>query len=178
MAFNHKEQEMRAMLERFWEGDTSLSEEQALKEYFAFANVPDDLEEIAAYFRSLQNGQEEILDDSFDSEVLQRIGAEPQGGAVVRPLHSLGRYWKMAAAVTVFVGLGSWFIWNQDSLNTSANDQVIATNVDQEEVQKAFQETKKALFMLSSNFKKGSEQAKQLGKFEEAQQQVKTISHE
>jgi hypothetical protein len=178
MAFNHSEQEIRAMLERFWEGDTTLAEERTLKEYFAFANVPDDLEHIAAYFNATNVGTEEILDDSFDTEVLQRIGVEPKGGAVVRPLHSLGRYWKMAAAVAVFVGLGAWLIWSQDSTDPVIDGQAIASNVDQEEVQKAFQETKKALFMLSNNFNRGSEQVKQLGKFEEAQQQVKTISHE
>ena len=46
-------QDIKILLERYWEGETSLEEERMLKNYFSEATVAPELQREAAYFRAL-----------------------------------------------------------------------------------------------------------------------------
>lgn len=172
-----KEQDIRKLLEAYWKGETSLEEEKTLKEYFHFAKVPDDLQETACFFHSLSNSTGQELGDDFDNEILSRINSK--GGATVKRMSFFHQHWKgMAAAVLVLI-VGSWLIWSLGA-DQKGSDRIYTAegNVEQAEVEAAFEETKQALFMLSGKFQRGKEEVKKLEKFNQATEEIKDTSNE
>jgi L-cysteine desulfidase len=76
----------------------------------------------------------------------------------------------LAASLALLFTLGAYNIWKPtpviQQLNTiSENEAIVAA---------AFDQTREALFMLSSNMKKGEEQMIHLTKFNQAQQRINT----
>ena len=176
MVSDPKEQEIRELLDRFWEGETSLEEERTLKEYFLYAKVSEDLQETAAYFISLRELPAEVLGVEFDDEVLSRIHAS--GGARVLQMNFFQSYWKQIAAAVVVLTVSAWYIWTGDHIAKEDKIYTAEGQVEDREIQEAFHETKKALFLLSGKFDRGNQQMKQLKKFDEATQQLKELNNE
>jgi hypothetical protein len=74
---------------------------------------------------------------------------------------------RIAAGIAVLVVAG-WFVHNEVRPDTTTAD--VDTYNDPK---LAFEETKKALLMISSSFGKAEEQAKKINLFNEAQQEIK-----
>lgn len=159
MGLNHHN--IHEMLEKFWAGDTSLAEEQALKEFFAYNTPPEGSEEVAAYFKLL-NEQPEVS-PSFDEKIMAHIEEEKK-----TPVIRLNSFWRATAAVASVAAVVSIII-----LSNPNNPEGI-THADPE-VQAAFEETKSALFMISSKLNEGQDHAaEKLVKFHDAQTAIKT----
>ena len=165
---------IREFLEKFWEGNSSLEEENAIREYFQYNEVPDDLKEAAAYFSWIDNQKvENQLDDSFDEEIMSKInGNYSSGGRVV----SMPMKWlSMAASIALIFGLAWW-----GYVNTKDNQPIAGeSNINKElneaekvEVKNAFGITKNALFMVSSKLNKGTDQVNKIKKFNEAEESI------
>jgi len=92
--------DMRALLERYWDGETTLEEERRLKAFFAAADedLPEEFRQEARWFRALQTEKSvEVLSDF-------RVALRPR------------RIWwyGIAAAVLVLLGaIGFWWQINQ-----------------------------------------------------------------
>ena len=62
------------LLAKYWEGETSLAEEQELRVYFREGQVPENLKETAALFRYFDAGKGRTLSDiTFEKEVLKKM---------------------------------------------------------------------------------------------------------
>jgi hypothetical protein len=177
MESNYNNISIRPLLQKYWEGNTSLDEERDIKEFFLYAPVPSDLVDEAAYFRSMIEVPEDVLGDDFDLEVLQKTGIENKGGAKVFSIAPQSSMYR-AAAAAVIIGVCGWFIWS--NLGDYQNDQLLSeeNSQNQQEIEEAFTQTKQALFLLSSKFNRGNSEVVKLKKFDEAREQVKTISNE
>lgn len=174
MDFNRIEE----LLAKYWECDTTLQEEEELKKFFNGPDVPEHLLAYKSlfvyYHEEKKNGQ---LDDLFDEEVLKRIeevknGSEEKKGKVVSLFYNIA---KVAAVVLVVVTAG-YFV-KQEYVDKKQEVDPYLTDTF-EDPQKAFEETKKALQMISANFKKGREQARKVSVFHEAQEKAKDIDKE
>jgi len=178
MASDINEITIRELLNKYWDGKTSLDEERDIKEFFLYAVVPSDLSEEAAYFRAMVEAPEEVLGDDFDLEVLQKAGIVGQGGAKVFSINSQKSFWKFAAAAVIF-GICTWAIWSNLGKFNTGEEQFTEININnQQEINEAFNQTKQALFLVSSKFNRGNTEVSKLKKFDEAREQVKTISNE
>lgn len=98
---NNKD-DIRILTERFFQGETTLSEEQQLYQWYQRDDVPQDLQPYRTLF----------LD-------LQAIGPEADKKPVtlVRPLHRRTLRWLIAATLLLAVGLASvltFHSWQQD----------------------------------------------------------------
>ena len=60
------------LLERYWEGETTLQEEAILRAFFSQEDVPAGLMKYKSLFDC--GLQEETLDDDFDARILSSIG--------------------------------------------------------------------------------------------------------
>ncbi|MBL7782904.1 MAG: hypothetical protein JNM22_16870 [Saprospiraceae bacterium] len=85
-----------ALLEKFWEGDTTLEEERLLKAYFASGQVDDSLKSYAPFFQVLR--QEQAVE-------LQR----PPVVTEVRPVTYNWKPWLAAASVALLLTTGWWW---------------------------------------------------------------------
>lgn len=152
------------LLNRYWSGETSLDEEQRLRDYFSKGDLADEWKETAALFRYFaENKKKSLTDITFDRRVADSIGKSPKKGTVVRFFYNAGR---IAAGVAV-VMVATWFI--RTEVRKSTPVEVVDTYDDPK---LAFEETKKALMMISKSFGSAQAQAKKINMFNEAQEEI------
>ncbi|MGN1263315.1 MAG: hypothetical protein ACI4TW_04700 [Prevotella sp.] len=97
------------LLERYWQGDTTLEEEQILHSFFAQQSIPAELEKYRPLFACANNmRREETLDDEFDSRILSMIEAnKPVKAHVITMRRRLMPLFKAAALVAIVITLGN-----------------------------------------------------------------------
>lgn len=166
------------LVEKFWRGETSLEEEATLSEFFAYNEIPEKYEGAAAYFEMINEENMSLeLDASFDEKILAEIeGKSKPKGAIVY----LKPFFQAAAAVAAVLVLTLLVTSNNndntlDASSTAASDENV---LHDPQVYEAFEQTRSALFMVSSKLNKGHDQSLKLSKFNEAQQTLKSDSDE
>lgn len=150
------------LLNRYWECETSLEEERELRDYFQSEKIPTQYKETASLFRYFNENKKKSLNDlTFDSAVLNKV--KPARGVVVRMFYNSMR---IAAGIAVLV-LAVWFV------RTEIRKTTPQAEVDTyDDPQLAFEETKKALMMISKSFGRAETEAKKINMFNEAQQEI------
>ena len=93
------------LLERYWEGETTLQEEAILRTFFSQQDMPDHLRKFQPLF-SME--KEESLGDDFDARILDSIGEETESKAKIVTLASrLKPLFKAAAIVAILLTIGN-----------------------------------------------------------------------
>ena len=94
--------EINKLLERYWQCETSVEEEQTLQDFFLNATeIPTHLLTYQSLFEYRDAKQAEKLSDDFDEKILEKIGAQPKR----RNIYFL-RAIKVAASIALLIGLG------------------------------------------------------------------------
>lgn len=94
------------LLERYWEGETTLQEEAILRAFFSQEDVPASLMKYKSLFDC--GLQEETLSDEFDARILSSIGQEEEPKAKIVTLASrLKPLFKAAAIVAILLTIGN-----------------------------------------------------------------------
>lgn len=151
-------------MSKYWSGETTLEEERWLKDYFRSDDIPEELRDTAAMFRYFEVAHNKSLNDiTFDRTVIERVSGKPPKARVRNLLFNSMR---IAAGVIVLMA-ATWFI--RKEIRQSTPQQVIDTYDDPK---LAFEETKKALMMISRSFGTAEEQARKINLFNEAQEEI------
>jgi hypothetical protein len=149
------------LLNKYWNCETSLEEEQQLREYFKGKDFPEQHKETAALFHYFtESKKKELTDIAFDSRVIAKV--KPKGKLVKLAYNTM----RIAAGIAVLVVAG-WFVKNE--VRKSTPQEMVDTYDDPK---LAFEETKKALMMISKGFGTAEEKAKKINMFNEAQDKV------
>jgi hypothetical protein len=146
MEFN----KMEALLEKYFDGETGIAEENELKDYFSSSNVAPHLEQYKPLFGYFTEAKQQKL----VSEV---------------PLVSKKRkmaWLSIAASIVVILGVGTYTYFNT---NTVGANKELGTYDDPEE---ALQATQKALAMLSNHVNVGIEGVQYIQVFEVTKEKV------
>lgn len=93
-------EQISALLEKYWEGDTSLDEERVLKSYFSTGPVDERFRSVAPLFSALR--QEQSIE--FQRDNLVRFAPGPT---------TTWRRWAVAAAAAVLLAAGGWWWLSQ-----------------------------------------------------------------
>ncbi len=138
-----------SVLEAYFEGETSLAEEQILREYFSGNNVAPHLEAYKNLFVGLKNAQQEVSEREV---ILPEVTTA-----------SNRRWWlSIAASVVIVLGVvGLQFSGNSNQL-TSEEQQALTE----------FKKTKETLLLLSKSFNKGTGELAILGEFTIAKNKI------
>jgi hypothetical protein len=157
------------LLEKYWQCQTSLGEEQELRNYFTNNRVPDEALPAARLFRYFEIQKQQGLQNDFDQAIIAKVRQD----SVVRTrkLRALVTYsLRIAAGIAVLVAA---FILVRQELRApdpvAINDELVDTFNDPLQ---AFEETKKALEMISRGFGRAEQQAKKINVFNEAQEKI------
>ena len=154
-----------ALLARYWECETSLEEENQLREYFNQVDIPAQFKEAAvlfAYFSEQRNKQ--VKDPTFEKTVVEVIEATtPKKSKVVRMLYNVS---KIAAGLLVVV-VATYYI--RSEIRKTTPQEMVDTYSDPK---LAFEETKKALLMISKSFGRAEEEAKKINLLNEAKEEI------
>jgi hypothetical protein len=101
------------LLERYWEGETSVEEESILRTFFCAGDVPAQLQRYVPIFQMQQHAAQERLSDDFDQRMMALVEkdtkqkVQPETKAKVISLRSrLVPLFNAAASIAVFVTVG------------------------------------------------------------------------
>lgn len=169
------------LLNKYWEAESSLQEEQELKELVS-DSTDTELEEEKALFAHFGQKKSVELDESFDADLLTQIeGMEEEKGArVISMKDYFRRYASIAAAVLVLCISGALYYQQQQQYE-------MEDTFDDPEL--AYIELKKQLLMVSQFLNKGEStlnelnnlskvpsELEELGKLSEASEGLKLLS--
>lgn len=131
-----------SLLDAYFEGETTLEQESALREYFTSNNVAPHLAAYQNLFVGLKAAQEEVLEKEINL---------PTTSATSR------RWWySIAASVIVVIGVASLLMPSNQLTQ------------EEQEALTAFNDTKETLLLLSQSFNKGTGELAVLDQFTEA----------
>lgn len=109
--------DIEALLDRYWEGETTLEEERSLKAYFASSDVDERLRAVAPFFQAVR-----------EEQTVQYAKAK---AAPLKPVHFSWQKLAVAASVALLLATGLWW-WTQRE--TSVSEEVAQkSDVRQEE---------------------------------------------
>lgn len=162
------------LIEKFWAGESTLVEEQLLKEMLhSIGEVPEKYQEIAAYFQLMDTEKEVIhLDSDFDKDLLSKIEAIDASTPPKKKFKGVFylRYYSKVAAI-LLAGLLSIKLY-QISIEdpcTKESDPLACMDTfkDPEE---AYELLKEQLLQVSVMMNKGQNEMSRISKFNEAQE--------
>lgn len=170
---------IKEFLDKFWEGKTSLEEELAIKEYFKFNEIPEDLKYMASYFSLIDSEQNLELDEDFDLGVMAQVH-ESYEGRKTKVFSLYNKWFGMAASFILILGTVYWaYDQSQNNVNHADQagiDKIELNETNKLEVRTALDETKSALYILSDKLNKGAFEATIFNKFHDAKEAVKNSS--
>ena len=137
------------LLDKYFDGNTSLKEENILKEYFATNDVPAHLEDYKAMFSYFAQNKEEVSQKSVQVKTKKKTWRVN---------------WLMtsAAALLLFVSVYQFVPKGETKF----------TEAEIKEAQMAFNETKKAFQLISENLNKGNNAIAYLNEYESTKNKI------
>jgi hypothetical protein len=132
---------VKELLDKYWEGETTLEEEQVLKNYFNSTNVAADFEQFKPLFVYFKKEKSLTSKQSFVH--LTQLSR-------VRPLIPK---WLMAAASILLFIVGG-LSYNYDTVLTVKEDTKLIADT-YKDPQEAYKEAKAALMLISKGLNKG-----------------------
>jgi len=156
---------IKSLLEKYWNCETSVEEEAQLRAYFSSEKVPEDLKEFAPLFQYFESENEVHVSDGFDKDLMKRIDGKKQSGKQ----RYLGIFYKVAAAVILIlfvVTIHQRFIAVREKATTVVQDTF-------DDPEKALEETKKALLLVSEKWNKGRSNFAKLSEFNKAEKIIR-----
>ncbi len=152
------------LLEKYWQTETTLEEEEQLRAFFAKGPVPPQLNAAADLFAFFQSEKSKTLAQNFDGAVTKQLKAR-QGGKLVSMI-GYGNMARIAAGIAVVVA--ATFLIRQE-IRKNYPQEVQDTFTDP---QLAFEETKRALQMISNSFGKAKKEASKVQMLNEAEKKI------
>ncbi|HMK06466.1 MAG TPA: hypothetical protein VK476_02985 [Flavobacterium sp.] len=134
------------LLEKYFQGETSIVEENELKNYFSSLNVAQHLEQYKPMFGYFSLAKEQQFEQQVPLQTKKRNVA----------------WLSIAASVVVLLGIGTYAYVNS---NNVVQNQSLGTYDDPEV---AFRETQKALALLSGQVNKGIESVQYVQEYEDS----------
>lgn len=158
--------EIEKLLEKYFEGDTSLSEEAKLRDFFAAGNVPERWKGLEKYFRFMVREQvQQMQDDGFDEKVMSALNKNR-----LAPLFDLHRpwiYWIAGIAAGLLILMA--FLVKFDPFSGKIEDTY-------KDPQTAYIEARKILLYVSEQFDKGTSALKPVATMETGLNELKPVA--
>lgn len=139
------------LIEKYFEGETSIAEEKELKAYFSSLDVAQHLEQYKPVFGYFSQAKQE----QFTASIPLKSGRKQKRLA----------WLSVAASVVVMLGIG-FFAYQ----NTSEPNQENLGVIDDPEI--AFRETQKALALISKHVNTGIESVNYLSEYQQSKNKI------
>lgn len=151
------------LVDKYFEGSTTLEEEKELKNYFSTNEIDNSLEQYQPLFQYFETKKTQQVSKDFDKKFFEKV--ENSGAKIVPMKRFQRRLMRVAAVAAVLLGT---FILFQPT--TPSGQGTVAIDWSAHEIndeQLAYEETVKALRLLSSKLNKGKNKtAKEVAKAE------------
>ena len=141
------------ILEKYFQGETSIAEEKELKDYFSSPNVAQHLEQYKPMFGYFSQVKEQKSTQDIPLKTKKRNVA----------------WLSIAASVVVLLGVGTYFYVSEKNAAPAVAKTELGTYDDPEE---ALAATQKALALLSSNVNVGIESVQYINEYEQSKNKI------
>jgi len=141
------------ILEKYFQGETSIAEEKELKEYFSSPNVAQHLEQYKPMFGYFSQVKEQKSTQEIPLKTKKRNVA----------------WLSIAASAVVLLGVGTYFYVSEKNTTQVVAQSELGTYDDPEE---ALAATQKALALLSNNVNVGIESVNYIKEYEQSKNKI------
>ena len=93
------------LMERYWQGETTLQEETILKTFFSQPDIPENLRKYCALF-AFEAEKTEVLGEDFDARMLEMVGEAPKAKTITLSSRLMPLF-RAAAIVAIVLTLGN-----------------------------------------------------------------------
>ncbi len=154
------------LLESYFKGETSLSDEKALRAFFTQEDIPDHLKSLKSQFEYFSAEHENNeLDSSFDDKIIDMIQKNEAGQKKFLRKRNLYMLSGIAASILIIVSI--FFDLNPfpSKIKNTLNDPQVA-----------YEETMKALIYVTQKLNNGIEPTNKLAAYEEGVKKMEKIA--
>lgn len=144
------------ILEKYFQGETSIAEENQLKEYFSSSNVAQHLEQYKPMF-------------GYFSQVIKQKSTQEIPLPKSRDKKQNLAWLSIAASVVVLLSIGTYFYVSEKNAAPAVAQSELGTYDDPEE---ALAATQKALALLSNNVNVGIESVQYIKEYEQSKNKI------
>ena len=141
------------ILEKYFQGETTIAEENQLKEYFSSSNVAQHLEQYKPMFGYFSQVKQQKSTQNIPLKTKKRNVA----------------WLSIAASVVVLLSIGTYFYVSEKNTAPVVAQTELGTYDDPEE---ALEATQKALALLSSNVNVGIESVQYIKEYEQSKNKI------
>lgn len=141
------------ILEKYFQGETSIAEENQLKEYFSSPNVAQHLEQYKPMFGYFSQVREQKSTQEIPLKAKKRNVA----------------WLSIAASVVVLLGIGTYFFVSEKNAAPAVAQSELGTYDDPEE---ALAATQKAWALLSNNVNVGIESVQYIQEYQQSKNKI------
>jgi hypothetical protein len=141
------------ILEKYFQGETTIAEENELKQYFSSSDVAQHLEQYKPMFGYFSQVKEQ--------KSLQEIPLQTKKQNVA--------WLSIAASVVVLLGIGTFYFVSQNNITPVVAQSELGTYDNPEE---ALEATQKALALLSNNVNVGIESVQYIHEYEQSKNKI------
>jgi len=151
------------LLDKYWNCESTLEEEEMLRSYFSNEEVHDDFKEYESLFKHFNEVKGSRVSNNFDDRIFEKVEKRQA------KRRYLGIFTKVAAAILLIL---SFVVINQRyKMVKDKATQVVQDTF--EDPQRALDETKKILLLVSEKWNKGKEEVSKFSEFNKAEKLVK-----
>ncbi len=152
---------IKILIEKYEAGETSLSEEQVLKKYFASGDIDSDLKHYAPLFTFYKTEQQVVADEKLEDKILEKLDAQ---GTI--PFYKNRTFWTWASGIAASLILIFSLVFELQQ--GRIKNQQAETLQRQEEARQAYQQTKMALAYISEKYTQGTDPLNNIEKLEQS----------
>lgn len=141
------------ILEKYFQGETTIAEENQLKEYFSSPNVAQHLEQYKPMFGYFSQVKQQKTTQEIPLQTKKRNVA----------------WLSIAASAVVLLGIGTFYFVSEETATPVVAQSELGTYDDPEE---ALAATQKALALLSNNVNVGIESVQYIQEYEQSKNKI------
>lgn len=134
-----------ALLEKYWQADTTVEEERELAEYFRGPDVPAEWESHRQLFAFFEQGAEMLPGPELEKRILDGI----------RPRRHTAWWWAAAAAILLMLGIGPLFRQAPEKTPVASVQSASMIKDTYDDPEQALAAVRKALLTASKKMNKG-----------------------
>jgi len=168
---NMNELNIDKLLEKYFEGETTLDEENQLKEYFNQPVIPEKYEKYSGHFRFIESESKENLSEEFDVDLSECISRTK----IYRTnfIYKIG-YGIAAVAAVIAILIMAYVQYSSLPFKSLRLDYLSQDTYKDPEL--AYAETKKTLLYVSEKMNTGMNELEKLSKFNKSINKLEKIT--
>jgi|GEM_PF-183318 len=162
--------EIKTLVDKYFEGETTLQEEEQLKYFFNSDEVPEELQELVPVFTFFKEEKRIVPSGKLNGQILQIPVT-----ARILPFMQRRSFWLTVAGIAASILLIVTIVIESGKNRPSYQDHFTQSGFTREEAQIAYKQTQQALAYVSEKFNRGTEPLSQVAKIEYSSKFVEDI---